>query len=210
MCWSMFTGPLQPAPLFHALSKAQPEEAACTLCTCLQACSEQIDIPHPAPLFRAENTAENSDLGCTDTAASPGFRHGCEARLLWLSSAPQRRGGRASQLGTLCRAGSTACSLQSPFPRRAENPLLLAVGCAGTQPGEPPARRVHSPGLLQLTGTGAQGAACHPRGPGLCSRGFACPCPSSTAPSGSAVGSTKLLLSLPVQWGRYRELGVGL
>lgn len=132
--------------------------AACTLCTHLQVCSEQRNIPHPALPFRAGNTAEDSDLGCTDTAAPPGF--GCEACLLRLSSVLQRRGGHAAQLGTPCYAGSTACPPKSPLPRDAKNPLLLpAAGCAGTQPEELPAWCARSPGLLQPTGTGAQGAA---------------------------------------------------
>lgn len=136
--------------------------AVCTLCMRLQVCSEQRNIPHPAPPFRAGNNSRELRPRLHGHGGTARFRRRCEACLLRLSPALQQRGGHAAPLGRPCHAGRTACPPKSPLPRDTENPLsLLAAACAGTQPGEPPAWCMHSPGLLQLTGTGARGAARH-------------------------------------------------
>lgn len=161
--------------------------AACTLCVRLQACSEQRCIPHSAPPRRAGSRAETSDQGCTDPAARPGLRRRCGALLLRLSSARQRRGGGAAQLGTPCRTEAL------PAPTKALSLLMLRTHFCRRQPCRYAAQGATSQGACGRGCSSRQGQ--EPRellaarlGPGLCFRGSACPRPSATALSGSAVG----------------------
>lgn len=78
---------------------------------------------------------------------------------LWLSSALQWRGDVAN------------CAVQEALPGPSEAPSLMRrePNSAGTWPREPSAQG------CSRAATGALGAARHPPGPGLCSRGSAAP-----------------------------------